>query len=742
MINILKTKWPIGIIVLLWLIFSAPYFFKGLVPFPSTYQVTFFPPWNASYGMPVKNNAMPDVITQIYPWKKLTIDAWKQGEIPLWNPYSFSGTTHAANYQSAVFSPFNMLFFVLPMIDAWSVLILLQSLLAGLFMYFFLRTLARSPTASLLGSLAFMFCGFMVVWMAYGTLGYAALCLPLILAFIYRSLKHPTIGNLLPISLGIATSFFSGHFQISLYVAAAALFFFLYMAWKEKAWKQARVVAVFFVLGLLIALPQISLTYRAFSASTRGESITRGEIIPWQYLPTMFAPDFYGNPVTRNDWFGHYAEWATYVGVVPLLLALYVLSRKRKDHVIWFFIILAAMSLLLAYPTPVNAFLYILRVPVLATSAASRIVILFSFSLAALAAYGLDALMSAWKKKELRDTVVFASVAAGTVVVGLTIVWVAPLFPADKLAIAQRNMLLPSLFAVCSLVLFFLGTVVRKHILHVFLILVIIGITGADVLRFSTKWMPFDPRAYVFPEQKTLTFLQKTIGHHRVYGGLGGEVGVYYGIPLLEGYDAMYQRRYGELVASASTGHFTPSGRSVVMLDKHGVHSERLLQLLGVRYLVHRLSDAQNVWAYPWWQFPQYKSIYRDEHYEVFENEKALPRAYLASTYVVASDNQEILDALFADDFDGRNSVVLEVEPAELPASGSGEVVITSYTANTVTLEVRTDAPKILVLSDVFDAGWKATVDGKPIKIYRANYDFRAIAVSAGRSTVKFFYRP
>jgi hypothetical protein len=28
--------------------------------------------------MPVKNNAMPDLITQIYPWKIQTIDSWKK----------------------------------------------------------------------------------------------------------------------------------------------------------------------------------------------------------------------------------------------------------------------------------------------------------------------------------------------------------------------------------------------------------------------------------------------------------------------------------------------------------------------------------------------------------------------------------------------------------------------------------------------------------------------------------------
>lgn len=161
-----KKYWPVFVIVLIWFVFASPYFLKGLVPVPSRYLVTFFPPWSAEYGMALKNNAMPDVVTQIYPWKKITIDSWRHGQVPLWNPYSFSGTPHAANYQTAVFSPVNLLYGIMPFLDAWSISIILQPMLAGLFMYVFLRCLARSNTASLIGAIAFMFCGFITVWMA------------------------------------------------------------------------------------------------------------------------------------------------------------------------------------------------------------------------------------------------------------------------------------------------------------------------------------------------------------------------------------------------------------------------------------------------------------------------------------------------------------------------------------------------------------------------------------------------
>src|SRR5579885_2600913 len=114
--------WPFLLIIAVWFAFASPFFLTSKVPFPSTYQVNNFAPWDAypGFASPVKNAAMPDVITQIVPWKFFTIQMWKSGQVPLWNPYSFSGTPHLANYQSAVLSPLNILFFIFSFVSAWS----------------------------------------------------------------------------------------------------------------------------------------------------------------------------------------------------------------------------------------------------------------------------------------------------------------------------------------------------------------------------------------------------------------------------------------------------------------------------------------------------------------------------------------------------------------------------------------------------------------------------------------------
>lgn len=732
--------WALLFVIAVWAIFSSPYVLQGKVPFPSTYQVTFFPPWSAAYGMPVKNNAMPDVITQIYPWKALTVETWKQGSVPLWNPYSFAGTPHAANFQTAVFSPLNLLFFAFPQVDAWSLLILLQPLLAGIFMFLFLGEMVKNTVARLMGSIAFMFCGFLVVWMAYGTLGYAALFLPLILWGITRHVRTGAFTGALAASLGIALSFVSGHFQISVYVLFMSAAWLIFESLHADKKKNILTTGGFVLLGLLLAAPQLLLSYDAYLQSVRSEIFQAGEIIPWRYFATLLAPDFYGNPVTRNDWFGHYAEWASFVGVVPLLLAAFALVRERSKYVL-FFAGAALMALLLAAPTPLVDLLFRAKIPVLSTSAASRIIILFSFSLSVLSSFGLVALLGEWKSATKTRLLFFS--AGLLVIVGF--MWVLLLgvkfLPADKLVVATRNFLLPTALTGAALFIFVLGHKKKTWIPHA-LSFVLLLAASADSLRFVSKWMPEDPKELVFPKMAIIDALESRVGNTRVAGNYGGELAVSSRVSSLEGYDALYPARYGELVQSANTGEVRRPERSVVKVDFHGVHAEKLLALAGAKFILQRKSDGRFPWAYPVWEYPYYTKLYEDEHYELYENGNALPRAFLASSFVVEKDKNDIVRTLWSKDTDLGQLVVLEDEPETTPQEGTGSAAIVSYSPNRVVMRTESVAPKLLFLSDAYDPGWTAQVDGKPAPLYRADYAFRAVPVPAGGHVVVIVYTP
>ncbi|MEK7577148.1 MAG: YfhO family protein [Patescibacteria group bacterium] len=733
--------WGLFCILVAWIIFSSPFIIKGLLPFPTKYLVTNFAPWSTTYAMPVKSGSMPDVITQIYPWKHITIESFKRGQIPLWNPLSFSGTVHAANYQTAVFSPINILYFIFSSPTAWSISILLQPLLAGFFMYLFLKSETLSKEACIIGSVSFMFCGFLVTWMAYGTLGFAALVLPLCFYAVNMALNDKKWWAYPLVSLAVWFSLVSGHFQTSLYVLIATTIYALYSGCAKQKYKQILYIVLFIILGVLATSNQLFITYDAFKETVRSSSFIKGEIIPWMYVITLFAPDFYGNPVTRNDWFGHYAEWAGFIGVIPLFLGLFAIKAKEKNKS--FFGLLAGTSLLLATPTILTDLMYAAHIPVLSTSAASRIIILTSFSLSVLAAFGVDALAVIWGKAKKKDVWFFAIFG----VMFLVIVWgvlliFRPLSP-DKLSIAMRNTVLPSVFLITLISMTVVGAYIHKSKRRLILC-VLIGISMVDLLRFASKWMPFEPKEFLYPQMPVTKKLDE-LGVNaplRVVGNYGNELGGMYNISSLEGYDAMHKRRYGEFISYLSNGQLNIPSRSVAILDKHGPHTQDALELLGVSYYLHKFSDGRFSWAYPFWEYPQYQSIWKDETYEIFENAKAYPRAFLASKYKIATEKPEILDTMFSKDTDRRTTVVLESKPIIEPLEGNGEAIIISYMPERIVINTKSDVPKLLFLSDSYDTGWKASIDGLSTPIYRANYTFRAVALSHGEHIVEFYYAP
>ena len=744
-----KKFWPIIFILFVWLIFSSPFFLKDRVPFPSTYLVNFFPPWSAysQFAGPIKNNAMPDIITQIYPWKKFTIETLKTGQIPLWNPYSFSGTPHLANYQSAVLFPLNLLFFILPFVDAWSFSVLLQPLLTGLFMYLFVRSLKRSQAAGLIASISFMFCGFIVVWMDYATLAYAIAFLPLALFCIEKYFELKKIRYLILLSSSIPLSFFSGHFQISIYFFLTVVIYLVYKFIATKDIKGSLKLAAFIFLGLLLSLPQLLPSIEFYLQSLRSTVFLKGEAIPWQYISTFPAPDFLGNPVTRNDWFGHYAEWNGYIGVLPLMLAIYsILSKKRVQT--FFLLIIGIFALLIAFDTPLLTLLINLHIPVLSTSAASRVIVIYSFLFAILSAFGFDQLTFDLKKRKFKKIYSWITLFLIFFLVLWTIVFFKLFIPQERLIVARQNLILPSLiFSLSSLVilLFIFFQNINKKVKYSFLGLLLILIVAFDMFRFAKKWQPFDPKNLVFPNTPTTREFSRLKGYERVLGNLGAEALVYYGMPSIEGYDALYIKRYGEFIAFLSSGIITQSPRSVVQFSRNGKYASESINLLGIKYILHKKADDRKVWTFPYWNYPKdrFVLVYENEKYRIFENKDSYPRAFVVGKYKIINESNKIIETMFSNNFDLRKEIVLEKNPSTNQAKDiRGNVKITKYFSNLIEMEVATDKNAILFLSDNFYPGWKATVDNEKSEILRADYTFRAVVMPSGKHIVEFVYDP
>ena len=62
------------------------------------------------------------------------------------------------------------------------------------------------------------------------------------------------------------------------------------------------------------------------------------------------------------------------------------------------------------------------------------------------------------------------------------------------------------------------------------------------------------------------------------------------------------------------------------------------------------------------------------------------------------------------------------------------------YSPNKIKINVETDAPSFLVLSDVWYPGWKAYDNGKESEIYKTNYIVRSIYIDKGEHNIEFVY--
>ena len=118
-----------------------------------------------------------------------------------------------------------------------------------------------------------------------------------------------------------------------------------------------------------------------------------------------------------------------------------------------------------------------------------------------------------------------------------------------------------------------------------------------------------------------------------------------------------------------------------------------------------------------------------------------LPRTYaIARTRAAAG-----LDAMWGvldDTFEPTREVILDDASAIRDRDAVGTTRLTSRRPDSVAIEANMSAPGYVVLLDAWNPGWRATVDGEPTPILRANAVFRALAVGSGRHTIEMTYRP
>jgi len=127
----------------------------------------------------------------------------------------------------------------------------------------------------------------------------------------------------------------------------------------------------------------------------------------------------------------------------------------------------------------------------------------------------------------------------------------------------------------------------------------------------------------------------------------------------------------------------------------------------------------------------------------IYELKRPWPRVLVACRAHWASTRLGAARAPHAATWDPYRDVAFE-DPHELRAAAcsTGRVRILFQRPDEERYESESDGPGWLVVRSTHARGWRATVDGEPAALLRADGRHRAVAVPSGRHTVTFRYEP
>lgn len=696
-----------------------------------------------------------------YATRYYAADEIQHGRFPLWCPFHHLGYPFFAESQGGVLYPLNFVFDLAPLRSFTALfhwMFALHYALAGFFGFLWARRRAeqmsevRATHSALIPWLAGLFAGVTLEWSGYfighlvhvNLIHIAAWCpLQLYLLDLYRDgvARPETRASARRLLLALTATFtvqiFAGHLTTLVYWMVGYVWYAGVISLEElmitRRWPRALGLYAHALAPALASVAWGAVQWLPQAELLAGSSRALGSPA-FEYRMTLRELFDVVWPIPRHTAFYEFRyEYLGYVGVVAVILVvagltLETLRLKNAENQKARVAQLLTAALLLTGAAFIGSLGLGLENPLYRSLAAvppfafmrvpMRFLLVTDVLLAGLAGWGLANLLVTLRGPRVR-------VAAGALLVSLQ---------------AANLLLLNGHYYRTASPSYYAG--IPPHV---------------QILKDLMAGAPSLPRAY-----PTAFLYRKGIYEDTVFQSDGHD----YATEVSLAYITL---RYRVPYASPSVEFFLPH-RTINFIFYLVNHPDRrLYDLVGIRYLVHPLgrkvaeASAEQMGIH---------EVARTSFAVLRENPGAFPRTFLVPQVKVVvpplatrvfyengrevrretrADESVLLKALLDETTDLRNTAVVETpvpglpeEPAGANAASSAQLRadILVHDPGRVEVSVKTDRPALLVLTDTWYPGWRATVNGAPARIYRADYLFRGVAVPPGDSVVRFEFKP
>ena len=689
--------------------------------------------------------------------------------VPQWDPYIFSGLPFVAATHGDTYHPIVLLRLVLPTDMAMNASFLIHLILAGFFMYLFLRGFGLPWVAAVAGGIAYQLTGQVASLVNSGHDGkiIVSSLLPLALWGLTRWIRDGRWTGAGTVAASVGLAILSPQLQSSYYLLLASGLFALYLAFFDPD-RPVRRVAVLrlggalgaVALGGAIAAIQVLpfLQYIPYSPrGAAGESTGWEHAISWAMPPeellNTILPQFSGlrDMYSGRNFFKHHSE---YLGVGTLILATIGVTQTARVRLRWAFVALAAffLTFALAGATPFFQIWYAILPMVAKARAHSMAFYIVSFAVAVWAAFGVERVLQRERRiRGLTGWLVALGVILLFAVAGVftnlerSIAAAAgqALGDPDRVGRAVANQsaivwgaLRIALFGAATLGLLFAWG--RGRLRPAAFAALLFVVLGFDLYSIDRQFFVFSPRAaQLYPSDPITERITATPKPYRVldipqapvYDGSNLMV---YGIPQVLGYHSFQIRFYDELLGGKGQWRnlFT---------------SLHLWKLLAIRYVT--ASDSIHIPGYHRILGPVRAATGRTGYLYEADSIPAYARVIPAA---VKGEAERIVPTLIDPRLDYDRVVLfapdqpvnpLPVDSMPPPSPARAQVTAWEPGRMSITLDPPPPAPSYVLVAENWYLDWQATVDGVAATVLQGDQTFITVPVPAGARRVELVYR-